>query len=264
MTLADSQNLVVKWWHTTRDYNTGTMLLAKYCKNKSLVRTLSLKTEQFGRKKLEYELTKAVHLNHLDMPEPTEESKANRTLDSQTTLQKLYKSVTTSVADSLTQFPKIIRRIKHEYSELYKQRSILHRQMAAVPDVNSVDNNKQRSELFAEIKKLSKRMDFLFEQIKLYDKDKIIPAEDTVWITPEIPIKQQSDVALLTKKRTNLVKVNYKARNLLLYQQIGKAEMENKMPDGPKRQQIELQIKERNEKIEKIDLRLKEIKSIAI
>jgi len=262
--LKQKQIPVIDWWHSEQDYQTGLMLLSQFCKNKTIVQTLVKKSPKFGAKKLVYELTKAVHLNHLDMPEPTDESKANRTLGSQTTLQKLYKSVTTSVADSLTQFPKIIRRIKHEYSELYNKRSILHRQMAAIPDVNSVDNNKQRSELFAEIKKLSKRMDFLFEQVKLYEKDNIIPSEDTVWIKPDIPINQQTDVALLTKKRTNLVKVNYKARNLLLYQQIGKAEMENKMPDGPKRQQIELQIKERNEKIEKIDLRLKEIHSIAI
>jgi hypothetical protein len=255
--MKDLQLPVIKWWHTSRDYNTGLMLLSKCCKNQVLVRSLQKKTERFGRRKLEYELPKAVRLNYLDMPEyiPAPDEPADETEDlihNQTVKNPV------STDKHLGQFPKVIRRLKHEYSELYNKRSVKHKKMADIPELNTSQNNEVRAELLAEIKSISARMETLHFYLKEYETNHIIPDVDAIWPGKEKTEPAIPDKATLKKQRTNLLNANYKDKNRLNYQNTKIGEKENPMPKGPKRETIKLRIKNRLEAISKIEYQLLE------
>jgi len=328
MIVKDSQNLVIKWWNTSRDYNTGVMLLVRFCRNKTLVHTLSKKTEQFGRKKLEYELTKAVRLNHLEMPElppetiektgiatltdkvTTTEIEAVSATETETETEPATATVTETEIATVTvtatetateteavsatvtetetataietetapvfekmvplvsaqpigQYPKVIRRLKHEYAELYKARGIKHKEMTAVPDVNSADNNKLRADYLQDIKDASARMDFLYAHIKAYESKNIIPAEDIIWPKPKTDERLTATAPDLSKRRQTLLNANYKDKNLLRFQQIKKADNDNPLPEGPKREKIKLRMQKRLHEINRIENQLVEIEKNA-
>jgi hypothetical protein len=68
----DKQLEVIAWWYGRRDYRRGIELLSRYCKNNTIINTLSKQgKENFPAsvKKLNYEVTKAVQLNWLQMPD---------------------------------------------------------------------------------------------------------------------------------------------------------------------------------------------------
>ena len=68
----DQQLEVIAWWYGRRDYITGIALLSRYCKNKTIIHTLNKPgKEKFisSIHKLHYEVTKAVHLDWLHMPQ---------------------------------------------------------------------------------------------------------------------------------------------------------------------------------------------------
>ncbi|NQU52659.1 MAG: hypothetical protein HQ522_08985, partial [Bacteroidetes bacterium] len=158
------------------------------------------------------------------------------------------------------QYPRVIRRLKYEYSENYKKRGVLHKSMGQIPELNTPQNTGNRKDLFSQIKEASIRMDFLYSFIQNYENNNVIPAHDTVW-PKEIEEEKPQLVTMdqLQQKRTLLLNGNYKDNNQLLFQQIKKADKENPMPDGPKRETIKLRITNRNSEILIIDNKILEI-----
>ena len=257
--MEQKQILVIDWWYAGKDYQTGLMLLAQFCKNKTIIHSLTRKSPKYGEGKLAYELTKSVRLNYLKMPEQTEESKQLQKQEKQTPITKAIINIAQSFGDALTQFPPLIRRIKHEYSELYNMRSIAHKKMALVPDANSTKNNKERSDFLKQINTASLRMDFLYKYIKDYDENKVIPNEDEIWKKPKPTIKEITDVPELKKMRVGIMKNVRKNLNLLLYQNRKKAKVENKMPDGPKRKELIILVEKQETEIKVIEKRIEEL-----
>jgi hypothetical protein len=274
---------VVKWWHLGREYQKGVALLARFCRNKVLINTLMKKTERYGRGKLEYQLPKAVKLNFRKMPElpelpelpnDIESSNANELpvvneeeVSGETHVSEILQPDGIKVPlisdKPLDQYPKVIRRLKYEYSELYKARGISHKNMTAVPELNTPDNNKLRSRFLQGMKDISLRMDFLYMHIKEYEDKNIIPAEDIIWPKPKADDSVVVDAPSLSKRRQNLLNANYKDRNVLRFQQIKKADKENPMPEGPKREKIKLRIQKRDSEILFIDNQIIEIQKNA-
>jgi hypothetical protein len=158
-----------------------------------------------------------------------------------------------------TEYGPVIRRLKYEYSDLYNKRSIMHKQMCAVPTENSQFNMTQRAMLLAKIKETTERMDYLYAFEQAYTEKGIIPIEEEIWPPEEKPEEIPTDAEGLKKLKKNLQTYNSKARNVLLYQSKSKTEQEHPMPKGPKRQRVELAIKRREELIEEIERRLFEL-----
>lgn len=278
------QREVARWWHSGREYQQGVMLLAMFSKNKVLVHTLMKKIEKFGRNKLEYELPKSVGLNRDKMPKAdavAEERSLTPALpggegaEPETSTQQPA-TVTLSELDSYrvegqqpatsddepqytTENGPVIRRLKYEYSDLYNKRSILHKQMAAVPTENSQANMMQRAMLLKKIKETTNRMDYLYGFEQAYNEKGVVPIEEEIWPPEEKPEEMPTDAEGLKKLKKNLQTYNSKARNILLYQSKSKTEQEHPMPKGPKRQRVEIAIKRREELIEEIERRLFEI-----
>lgn len=273
------QREVARWWNAGRDYQQGVMLLARYSKNKVLVHTLIKQTEKFGRGKLEYQLPKAVGLQRDKMPkadaiaEKSSEFKVQSSkLEEPGTLnpepgtrnsepESRIQNPATSDDEPqyTTEYGPVIRRLKYEYSDLYNKRSIMHKQMGAVPAENSQVNMTERAMLLAKIKETTDRMDFLYGFEQAYFEKGIVPIEEEIWPPDEKPEEIPTDAEGLKKLKKNLQTYNSKARNVLLYQSKAKTEQEHPMPKGPKRQRVELAIKRREEIIEEIERRLFEL-----
>jgi len=276
------QREVARWWNAGRNYQQGVMLLARFSKNKVIVHTLMKQTEKFGRGKLEYQLPKAVGLQRDNMPEVVADQLNLPDGQAGIKNEKLKIEETAAVtlsevegqhpessiqhpASSIqhpasgTQYPAIIRRLKYEYSDLYNKRSVMHKQMAAVPTENSQVNMTQRAMLLATIKETTERMDYLYAFEQAYTEKGIVPLEEEIWPPDEKPEEIPTDAEGLKKLKKNLQTYNTKARNVLLYQSKAKTEHEHPMPKGPKRQRVEIAIKRREEMIEEIERRLFEL-----
>lgn len=274
------QREVARWWHSGREYQQGLMLFARFSKKPVLVHTLMKRIEKFGRGKLEYELPKAVGLNRDRMPKvvaesptptlPGGEGEKQNSIVTTITLAKgdersgggnigtQEKSILNEPEPS-NQYPAIIRRLKYEYSDLYNKRSVMHKQMGAVPAENNQANMNQRAMLLAKIKETSERMDYLYTFEQAYFDKGIVPIEEEIWPPEEKAEEMPTDAEGLKKLKKNLQTYNSKARNVLLYQSKIKTEQEHPMPKGPKRQRVELAIKRREEMIEEIERRLFEL-----
>ena len=257
--MEQKQILVIDWWYAGKDYKTGLMLLSQFCKNKTLIQTLTRKSPTYGAGKLAYELTKSVRLNYLKMPEQTQESKQLQARNNQSPLSKAMTNIAQTVVDTVTQYPSVVRRMKYEYSELYNKRSISHKKMALVSDVNSTKNNAERSGYLKEINTISLRMDFLYKYIKDYEDNKVVPSEDEIWEKPKLTIKEITSIPELTKRRVALLKNVLKNKYVLLYQQRKKGKVENPLPDGPKRVEMMALIKKQETEISEIELRIEEL-----
>ncbi len=253
------QDLVVQWWHNSRDYQAGIMLLAQFSKNKTLIHTLSRKHEQFGRRKLEYELPKAVRLDFRNMPEESAISNLspkNPLLDAiiNNPITKVFSGDDSedSTEEKPGEYPKVIRKLKYEYSELYKKRGVAHKEMGKVGSTNTPENNEARKKLLEDIKTISARMEFVYDHIDRFEKKNILPAEDILFPDKKT-VKTIITLPVLKLRRANLLNANYKDKNRLLFQTSKKQETENIMPDGPKRDKIELRMKKRTIEIEAIE-----------
>lgn len=265
----DHQLEVIAWWYGRRDYFTGIALLSRYCKNKTIVHSLNKPgKEKFisSIHKLHYEVTKAVHLDWLHMPQnpspdiQTGENIAveNPAKDSQTA-EKNNPAENSVPADKeeepedYSQYPKVIRRLKYEYSNLYKKRSLLHTDMRNVDENNTEKSVAHRKTLLTEIKSISKTLEYYYTFMDDYEKKGVIPEEETIWPADK-PTKPEEPKTLeqLRKIKWSLHRDAAKDRCKLLYQQRTKAEKENPMPAGPKRDAIELRLKLREQKMAEI------------
>jgi hypothetical protein len=165
---------------------------------------------------------------------------------------------TTEEPDDFSQYPKVIRRLLYESSNLYKKRSMLHAEMRKIEESNTEKNIALRKTLLTEIKSISSKLEFYFPFIDDYKKTGVVPEEETIW-PEEKPEEDEEPKTLVELKaiKKSLQSDNAKDRCKLLYQQRTKAEKENPIPAGPKREAIELRLKLREERITKIENQIK-------
>jgi hypothetical protein len=263
---------VIAWWYGRRDYLTGITLLSRYSKNKVIVHTLNKPgKERFisNVHKLHYEVTKAVHLDWLKMPKdntpdiplaktvPTENSTRETVPDEKPVPAEIIEE-----PEDFSQYPKIIRRLLYESSNLYKTRSMLHAEMKKIDGSNTENNIALRKTLLDEIKEISAKMEYYFAFIAEYKRTSVVPEEETIW-PKEKPAEPEEPKTLeqLRKIKWSLHRDTAKDRCKLLYQQRTKAEKENPMPAGPKRDAIELRITLREKRIADIENQIKALEN---
>jgi hypothetical protein len=262
----DKQLEVVAWWYGRRDYRTGIELLSRYCKNNTIIITLSKQgKENFpdSVKKLNYEVTKAVQLNWLHMPDDISESEqtGEKSL-ADTPPQENQEDEKNNPADTSflpeqgkknddsNQYPRVIRKLKYEYSNLYNKKSVLHAEMRLVEQTNTDKNNELRSQLLTQIKSISKQLAFYYDFLAKYEVTGIAPDEAEIWPPPkEQTPEEPKTLPELKKLMWSLRRETAKDGFRLLYQQRTKAEKENPMPKGSKRDAIELRMKHREQKL---------------
>ncbi len=255
----EKQYQVIQWWNNGRNYHEGLILLSQYSNNKILVHTLSKQGKEnlpAMQDKLAYELTKSVSLDWKNLPKVIQPAAEKPVPEKIPDVPVMHH--TDAPQEDLDQYPHIIRKIKYQYSDLYKQRSIKHRDMRSIPDENSEQNTLKRATLLGQIKQISAQMDHLHRFIKDYETSGNIPPEEIVWPPePKIQsVKLPEDVAELRKMKKHYQSANSRDNNLLLYQTKTKAENLLPMPKGPKKTKIEYRIKQRLRVIEQIKNKL--------
>ncbi len=256
------QNIIV-WYHSDKNYQAGLLLLAKYGRNTALLRNLMKPgKEKFGgHKKLTSQLAKIAGFNTLNPPVLPKELKDKSVIKLVSTSDPNSNLISctsyqNSKIENENEYPKVIRRIKYEYQEKYTHRSILFKQMLAVPDNNKPENMKARSLLLKEMNEETDRMEFLYAFIKAYQTNQSIPNEEIVWPVVKSSTKLPDNVDELKSLKKKLGSSNTKDKNLLLYQHVSKQKKENPLMDGPMKTKIQNRIKIRLSKIDAINKKL--------
>lgn len=250
---------IKEWFAGKRDYHQGVALMQRFSKLRVLANTLAKpgkeKFEQ-NHKKLAYELGKLKGSNNLVADKIKPDADRPKT-------GAVVVPPAPGIDDHMplvndrpaTEYPPIIRKIKYEYAELYRHRSIQHKKMAALPAENNETNNKARALCLADVKAASARMDLLYEYIRAFEEKGTLPDGNLLWPKQkEEELPNSADRLKQIKK--NLQSANSKDRNLLEYQSGRKGDKETPMPDGPKRKKIEARIKDREKHIAEIDNKL--------
>jgi len=112
---------------------------------------------------------------------------------------------------------------------------MLHYDMKLVDESNSEKSTELRKTLLAEIKSISKKLDYYYAFIESFKQTGIVPEEETIWPAdkPAEP-EEPKTIEQLKKIKWSLHRDTAKDRCKLLYQQRTKAEKENPMLAGPK------------------------------
>ena len=272
----EKQILVLQWWHSGRDFYEGKTLLERYGKRKNYAS--NFKNPKRYQRKVEIEVTKAVGLDFRNMPplpEKKQEIKAPaiksvpaKKLKPKTVVKQAPPSpsvqektdIPPRVLDKpLNEYPKVIRRLVHEYREAFVGRSMLHNRLKALGESNNPGIMAKRVELLEQINEKTRLIDIFYPHIENYSKTGKVPLEEKIW--PQAKKKPHvkvfpNDLNALKKRKKNLQSANTKDRNQLLYQVNRRMDKEKPLPDGPKREKLQLRIARREKEIEALKMKI--------
>lgn len=175
-----------------------------------------------------------------------------------------------------TQLPPVIRRLIMIFSEDYKSRSLLHKQLSELPEDNTEQTVRQRKTIVNSISALSDRMDYLYQLRRRYETDAVLPTEEDLnnklYFDPDNDTnnskKNETDEQTLPDDLDGLKKMRSsegtkltRAKNMLLYQQEAKPKdkKENPLPDSPKRVKYLKKVESLTQLIERIDYKIAEL-----
>jgi len=166
-------------------------------------------------------------------------------------LEMVEKEISTSQDDA--EYPETVKKALESYSDLYKQRSMLHKQLKEIGESNSDEDVRARKNIASAILGISHQMDVLWTAFAAYKESGDIPSEEIIQdpFDPEkiiekepvkLDIELAEDLEGLKKQNNNWRIKIAKAENKLLYQSEKKLKKENPMPEGPKRLELEKRI----------------------
>lgn len=259
------KELVQKWIDQGKDFSTGILLLNQVCKNRLLVSTIQKSPDRYSDK-LDYELCKAAGINQTvaevisakqSLPAPD-----SFIVSAPAPVLKNAPEAPATDAPAI-ELPADIIKIKDEYSKLYNLRAQQHNMLSEVPPDNAPHNVKQRKVLAETIKQMSDRLEILFAAKEKYFETDELPDMEALFAAPA-PVQDAEkqlpdDVAELKKMKKNLQIAVHKLNNQLDFQTDTKQKRPNPMPDGPKRLDAELTIKDKLKLIESIEFKLVEL-----
>ena len=170
--------------------------------------------------------------------------------------------------DESSEYPDIVKRAFYEFSDLYKQRSILHTELKGVGEANDTESMNTRKRIKLTIEAISRRMDDLWFAVDQYKKNETLPSEELFEkpFDPEEdldseddskePFSIPSDPTLLKTLKRNLQSKLTRHSNKLEYQAWKTGETPNPMPAGEKRAKTEAYIAEIKLQIEMVQAEL--------
>lgn len=170
-------------------------------------------------------------------------------------------------------YPKRIASVIRDYADAYKQRDILHKQLAELPEDNGEETVAKRKQLSDEIKTKTDMMERMYPLYEKYQSlqqdisdedlqslqavdDNNLPLEDSDNADGSAPTDENLEGKTkeeLQKMRKSVATKIGRAKNMLEYQQETKAETPNPMPESPKKVKYETKIANLSQKLEQID-----------
>lgn len=185
--------------------------------------------------------------------------------------QALAKSVDT---EAYNKMPEVMQLVIKAFADAYKQRAKLARKRQEITEDNSPEAVASRKEIGDSMDQLTSYMDALAPLKEAYDRHGTVPdkeaflaiakqadktpSEDTkVDNAAEIDYKQFDSAALKTRRKSLTNQITRK-ENQLLYQSDSKKEVENPMPDSPKRVKLLAQVEKLKAERSKVEYELAE------
>lgn len=185
--------------------------------------------------------------------------------------QDLAKSVDT---EAYNKMPEVMQLVIKAFADAYKQRAKLARKRQEIAEDNSPEAVASRKEIGDSMDQLTSYMDALAPLKEAYDRHGTVPdkeaflaiakqadktpSEDTkVDNAAEIDYKQLDNAALKTRRKSLTNQITRK-ENQLLYQSDSKKEVENPMPDSPKRVKLLAQVEKLKAERSKVEYELAE------
>ena len=257
------------WLNSDRDYNVGVQLFSKLSNNTVLKRLFPGKERMYAGK-LGYELTKlaakmptAVQYSAPVKPASLKPSSIPVLPDPGEPLVEFVSLMASPGQDA----PLIVRKICAEWSTRYKERSIAHNSLKAVPADNRPESVSLRKVLVDKMAEYSERMDFLFNLHQDWKNKNVVPDEALVYPTIEAKVKSVDQTSLeeLIKTRLNLQKSVSQDNNFLNFCNRSRQPLPNPMSTGPKRTALEKRIKDKKAQIVKLTAQIDGInKSVGV
>ena len=245
------------------DYFAGVTLVARYSKNRALVRYFQSGTARFRMGKLVYEMGKLAKT-----ASSTKRIVETQNFASLQPRQSEHPRATVSPATARTQLPPYILAAKKEISSLYALIDKRHRELYDLGTSNADDVVRKRKKILDGRKPAINRADRLYRLKEAWIKLEDGPARDRVASdiremlaasleeqpTMVAPVGANNDSPLnsnvsglsdldLTNRRSALRSSITKAQNMLQYQTIRKGDSPAPMPPGPKRDEYERKLK---------------------
>lgn len=251
-------NEINAWLSSERNYQGGLQLFEKHSKSTAMKRIFQGKESRYAGKLL-YELRKLIP------PGPTSDIPAAKPVKlSGLKPAELANSFIESIGEPDPNLPPIIRRIIAQFSELYKNRSIAHNSLKAVPPDNRVENMELRRIIMEKMKGYSDRMDELQYHHNEYKTKNIVPDEEALFPgkTQKSPPVESENLDELSRLRLNLQKSLNRDNNLLHFQTPTRQPASNEMRAGPKRTALLFRIKEKKTEIARLTSRINGINKV--
>ena len=273
--MTDQRQEVIDWFNGTQDYNQGVSLLERVSKKARILGNMMLRGESKStREKLIWELNKIAQLKRIPVP-----AKQNilKTQSERNKSAPQYESIPQEVnfnlikGEDIETYPPVVKRLVHEYSDLYMLRGKNHRFMTKVGTENDAESIDARQVFITEIARLSARLEILNGFFENFKKDGIVPDESILWPGNEALKDENEDLSLgditrftaeeLKAMKKNIQTNKVKDQNLLLYgtKTIAADKKERPIPDGPKRIKLERRIARREQQIYDINMQLAKI-----
>ena len=276
----------IAWLNSRRDFGEGVrILLSSGYKPLVCAKLKKWGDKPHSREKLIYEIRQMIQVwaNPNDPRFQDVDFEENETTGSEETFSEEQAKVVLNEnemeltkEDDEDQLPPVIRKIIYEFSEAYKERSVLHREMSELPEDNYPDTVNRRKELVDKIAALSDRMQKFYDIRQKYKTTGYLPSEEEVnaALSNDLPKSNEDTdddkpidtplpdtVGGLKKMRKNEATKLTRAKNMLLYQSETKPKpiVENPLPDCPKRVKLEKKIRRLEEFIAKIDYKIAEL-----
>ncbi|MFA6128229.1 MAG: hypothetical protein WC699_13080 [Bacteroidales bacterium] len=242
-------NEINAWLSSSRGYTEGVQLFERFSSNRSLKLLFPRKEKKYATK-LAYELSKLILKKpEQDLPPAPAKPKpsALKPVAKEAQSDECFPPIKANQ-------PPIIRRIISEFSELYKNRSMAHASLKAIPPDNRPENVELRRIIVEKMAGWSSRMDELNAFQEDYRIKDIIPDESLVYpvIKPEVLELTAENLDQMKRRLANLKKSVSRDNCLLNFGKNTKQPILDEMRPGTRRTKIERNIRDHIAEINKL------------
>ncbi len=290
----EARNEGINWLNSSkRDYARGVSILGKSGYKPVVCAKLAKTGERpHTRQKLEYEMRQLIRVwynpsdprfENVDLDEdavPGEDGRPESVSEAE--VEAIVTAAEDASDDGQSAYPPSVAKVIYTFAERYKQRAILHKNLAELGESNAEEVIGRRKVFVRRIAALSDNMKALVAIKRNYEENGLLPTDaelDAALAEPDIeesrtPEQPKTDddseetvditrlsVEKLKKAKANAKSKITKAQNMLLYSSEIKPKdgRENPLPVCPKRVKYEKKIERQMAWVEKIEYRLAEL-----
>lgn len=166
--------------------------------------------------------------------------------------------------------------IVKRYADLYRQRDRAFKQLKQVGEANDDASCALRKQLTEQIERVTDDMEKIYPYYQKYAETGEQPSDEDVEVATSSPMSDQATEKTaesdsepvnldnlskedLTKLQYNIAKRIQRTKNKLLYQNENKLEVENPLPEGPKRIKLEKRLTSLEQELEQVKLKIAQL-----